>query len=358
MPDHLNGDLLRIARQYRGFNQRELAERLGVEPSTISRAENGVVQPAESLVLRCAAELRFPKDFFYMPDRIYGLPVSVHSMWRKKAAVSQRDSDEFLAGINIRIVHLRRLLRALEYEPKFPIPRFEVSDFDGDVETIASHVRRTWLLPSGPIANLTSAIESAGIFVFHIDLERTDIDGVTIAAPDVPPCIFLNKNLPGDRMRFTLAHELGHVVMHRYPSENMEDEANQFAGALLVPRIDIHNEFVRRKVDLRLFARLKPIWRVSMQNLLFRAGKLGYISKQQSQYLWRQMNFHKMRLREPPELDVPVEPASLVPQLIELHMNSLKYTVEDMVEMLKVSATDLAEMYGIKPTRPSFRIVS
>jgi Zn-dependent peptidase ImmA (M78 family)/transcriptional regulator with XRE-family HTH domain len=358
MADTLNGDLLRIARQYRGFNQKELAERLGVEPSTISRAENGIVHPNEALVEKAAALLRLPKAFFYQADRIYGLPVSVHPMWRKKTAVTQRDSDQFLAGINIRILHLRRLLRALDFEPKLPLPRFEMADYEGNIEQIAADVRRMWLLPSGPIRELTATVETAGIFVFHIDLEHTDIDGVTIGAPDLPPCVFLNKNLPGDRMRFTLAHELAHIVLHRYPSEHMEAEANHFAGALLLPKNDIHNEFVGQKIDLRFLARMKPVWRTSMQNILYRARKLGYVTDAQSQYLWRQFNYHKMRLREPPELDIPVEKTTLVPMLIDLHMRKLGYTAADMQTMLCMEMGDLNDLYGIKPAGPLLRVVT
>ena len=82
----------------------------------------------------------------------------------------------------------------------------------------------------------------------------------------------LNRNHPADRMRFTLAHELGHIVMHRFPTINMEREADEFAACLLVPTNDIKTYFfAARKVDLRLLAALKPEWRVSMASLLFAA---------------------------------------------------------------------------------------
>jgi Zn-dependent peptidase ImmA (M78 family) len=56
--------------------------------------------------------------------------------------------------------------------------------------------------------------------------------------------------------------------MHRFPSEGMETEANRLAGALLVPRTDIHNELIARRIDLQRLAQLKPIWKVAMQSLL------------------------------------------------------------------------------------------
>jgi hypothetical protein len=110
--------------------------------------------------------------------------------------VPQRNTDQAIAEFNIRILHLRCLPRALDFEPQLPIPHYSVDDYDGDIEEIAGLVRRAWKVPSGPIANLTGIAESAGIFVFHVDLEDADVDGVTISAPDLPPCVFLNKFMP------------------------------------------------------------------------------------------------------------------------------------------------------------------
>lgn len=357
MQEQLNGDLLRIARQFRGFNQRELASALGVEASTISRAENGLLQPSDTLLEKICSALDFPRDFLFQTDRIFGLPISTHPMWRKKKAVSQKDADQVLADFNIRILHLRRLIRSLELAPKLPLPRYEIDDYDGDAEKIADMVRRSWQLPSGPIRNLTALVESAGVFVFHVDLERSDIDGATISAPDLPPCVFINKALPADRQRMTLAHELGHIILHRFPTERMETEAFQFAGALLMPRSDIHNQFVRQKIDLRLLARLKPVWRVSMQNLAYRAQSLGYITKEQGQYLWKQFNFHKIKLREPPELDIEPEIPTLAPRLFKLHLEQLGYTWDELCTSLSARETDLRRMYGIEDRKLHLRVV-
>src|SRR4051794_13942150 len=70
-----NGELLRTAREFRNLNQKELAADLGVEPSTISRAENNITQPFDFLIEKIAERLNFPVEFFRQPDRIYGLPI-------------------------------------------------------------------------------------------------------------------------------------------------------------------------------------------------------------------------------------------------------------------------------------------
>jgi Zn-dependent peptidase ImmA (M78 family)/transcriptional regulator with XRE-family HTH domain len=358
MIDVLNGDLLRLARQYRGLDQKELAEALGVDPATISRAENSVVQPIDATIERAAEKLNFPREFFYQADRLYALPLSAHPMWRRRKNASQRAMDQALAGFNIRIVHLRRLLRSLEFAPKLPIPRYEVDDYAGDIEEIASHVRKTWGIQRGPIPDLTAVVETAGIIVFHVDLEEADIDGVTIRSPGLPPCIFINKFMPADRMRFTLAHEIAHIILHRFPSAEMEAEANHFAGALLVPKTDIHNDFIGQRIDLKTLARLKPDWKVAMQSLLYRAQELGYVDKARAQYLWKQFNIYRYRLREPAELDFEPERPVLVSRLIDLHLNELGYSIDEMQNVLCMFTDDIMKLYEVQPRQPGLRIVS
>ncbi len=359
-----NGELLRLARQYRGFNQRELARRLFVEASTVSRVENGIIEPSPDFERRAAEFLKFPPEFFEQTDNVYGLPLSVHpSMWRKKAAASQHDVDRALAELNIRMMHLRRLIRAVEYEPTFPIPQLDIETYKGDVEAVAAVVRRTWLMPAGPIPNLTSHIEAAGCFVIHANLGDAAIDGVTLRTPGTPPCIFLNRDQPFDRMRFSLAHELGHIVMHRVPTLHMEDEANAFAGAFLAPAKDIRPYFSRRRVDLPLLANLKPEWRIAMAALLYRAKQLHFVNANQARYLWQQFNIHKIRLREPPELDFPIEQPSLMPKLISLHLEQLGYSTAELQKLLAMYEEELSDFHDLRgpnipPGRPRLRIVS
>src|SRR5260221_2966706 len=124
-----------------------------------------------------------------------------------------------------------------------------------------------------------------------------------LRVPGQPPLVLLNGQHPADRMRFTLAHELGHLVMHRFPTAEMEEEANEFASALLMPATDIKEAFAGRRISLELLAALKPEWKVAMQALLMRAKSLGYVDSNQNRYLWQRIIARGWRLREPPELE-------------------------------------------------------
>lgn len=273
MSDSGNPDLLRVARQLRGLQQGDAAQRLGISQAMLSRVENRLSPFAGDLIDRAATVFGMPRTFFVQTDTVLGAPVSVHPMWRKKAAVCAREMDQIVAELNVRLMHMRRLLRAVEIEATYPIPSLPVDEFES-VERIAALARAQWQMPAGPIHNLTRALEAAGIVVVHSDMAGSAVDGVTFSAPGLPPLIVLNGNQPADRMRFTLAHELGHLVMHRtQPTQQMEEQANEFASFFLMPTQDIRPYYSRR-IDLRLLAELKPVWRVSMASLLMRARSL------------------------------------------------------------------------------------
>jgi Zn-dependent peptidase ImmA (M78 family)/transcriptional regulator with XRE-family HTH domain len=356
-----NANMLRIARQLRGLQQGEAATMLGISQAMLSRVENQLSAFTGDILDSAAVAYNLPTSFFTQPDPILGAPVSVHPMWRKKANVSAREMDQVIAELNLRLMHLRRLLQAVEIEATHKLPLLAIDEFGGDAERIAGMVRAQWQMPVGSVQNLTRILESAGIVVVHSSLGGSSIDGVTFRAPGLPPLIVLNAEQPADRMRFTLAHELGHLVMHHnQPTQNMENEANEFASAFLMPTRDIRPYFSRR-IDLRLLAELKPVWRVSMSSLLMRAKSLGLLAYNQERYLWQQFSIAKIRLREPPELDFPRETETVLPDLMDAHIRQLGYSIADLASLLHVDASELSSLYGLTLTQetktPHLRLI-
>lgn len=357
MPHSFNVGLLRIARQARGWSQSELARVSGVSQAHLSKLENGITPCTDEVVSKLAQSLQFPESFFFQADRAVGLPVSVHPMYRKKASVGQKATERLEAELNIRLLFLKRLLSAVEYEPELPLPDLDIDAFGGDPEHIAELVRRAWLVPSGPLPNLVNWVERAGCIVIHCDFSDLAVDGVTIQYMGLPACIFLNKAQPADRQRFSLAHELGHIIMHRMPSPNMEAEANAFAAALLMPARDVRGDLAG-KLTIQRLAVLKPIWRVSMNALLYRAKTIGAITDNQSSYLWRQLSSLGYRTSEPPELDLPLEQPTILPEILRVHLEDLGYELNDLCKVLHSSEEDVRRMLPLpSQAHPHLRLV-
>jgi Zn-dependent peptidase ImmA (M78 family) len=225
------------------------------------------------------------------------------------------------------------------------IPTLDVEQY-GSPEKIAATVRAHWGIPSGPIKNLTQHLERAGTVIGFSKFGGASVSGVTFRVPGRPPLILLNSTHPADRMRFTLAHELGHLVMHRFPTDDMETEANEFASALLMPTSDISQSFRGRRITLELLAALKPEWKVAMQALLVRATSLNFVTANQSRYLWQQISSRGWRLREPAELDFLAEVPNVLPSIVKAHLADLGYSIAELTKLVRIHESEFAEMYG------------
>jgi Zn-dependent peptidase ImmA (M78 family)/transcriptional regulator with XRE-family HTH domain len=363
------GGLLRIARQFRKLDQKDVAAKLGLSPALISRLENGIVSAPEDLKLRLAQLFEVPVDFLQQTEPVYGAPMSIHSpMWRKKTAVTAPEIAAIVAELNIRVMHLRRLEEETGVEEQIKVPHLDPELYGGP-EGVAALLRRQWLLPEGPIRDLVGLVESAGIVVVYSDMGGSQVAGVTYAVPGLPRIVMINRNDPADRQRFTLAHELGHIVMHEVPDPKMEEQANDFASFLLVPRQDLKRSIAGRRVDISLLGALKREWRVSMAGLLMAIAKRDrLIAPETERYLWIEFSRRNIKFREPPEFDFPSERPSAISGMLTAFMDDLGYTLDDLGSLLRAHKHDLRTLYGLDEVgkaasppeagRPRLRVVS
>jgi Zn-dependent peptidase ImmA (M78 family)/transcriptional regulator with XRE-family HTH domain len=348
------GDMLRLARQRLGFTQKAAAERLGIPQPVLSRFENGAAETDNAFLMKASQVYQVPVSFFEMKESVYGPPVSVHPMTRGKSDVTARELDMITAELNIRLMHLTRFLEGVDFNATANIPTLDVEQY-GSPEKIAATVRSHWGVPSGPIKNLTQLLERAGVVIGFSKFGAASVSGVTFRVPGRPPLILLNSTHPGDRMRFTLAHELGHLVMHRFPTESMEDEANQFSSALLMPAAEIRPSFIGRRITLEFLAALKPEWKVSIQALLMRAAALNCLSANQSRYLWQQISARGWRLKEPAELDFPAETPKVLCSIVKVHLSDLGYSLDELAKLARLYRSEFVQMYGVEEGKPPYR---
>ena len=358
MARQFNGDLLRTARNARGWSQTRLAKEARISQGKLSKLENKLIDHlADDELARISGALEFPPSLFLEPDDVLGLPLSVHPMFRKRSSVGSRHLEQLQAQLNLRLFHIRRLLQSVTIEADLELPEMDVDEFDSP-EQIAGLLRRTWGVPFGPFKNLVGWVERAGCLVVLGDFGTSAVDGVTLKCSGMYPCIFLNRYQPVDRLRYTLAHELGHIVMHRVPSITIEHEANTFASELLMPAEQIRAELSGRRITLSTLAALKPVWSVSMQALLVRATDLRLISPSHSRYIWRQMSARGYRKREPVALDDQERP-TVHPELIRVHIEDLGYSTEELCSLLHVLEGDLRWMHPLpnSASRQHMRLV-
>ena len=343
----INIKQLILAREARGISQTNLARMINFSQGIISKIENEVSPPTMEYVERVSNATDFPISMFFQDEYpIYGLNTGFH---RKNANASIRLLKKIQAIVNLHINRIRILLNSVDI-PDFMNP-YPTMHYDHHIPEIASKlIREQWKLPLGPVGNLTRVLEKAGIIVISEDFGSKNIDGFSINPDGLPPIIFVNAFFPGDRLRFTLAHELGHLMMHSaIPTMEMEKEANRFAGAFLMPKEVVREQL--RELSLERLALLKPYWRVSMQALLYRAKDLRISSDRHRKQLWTQLTTLGYKEKEPEELDIPKESPGLLKEMIDAHLNVLGYSVPELAAVLHLHVHEFKREYFTTATK-------
>jgi Zn-dependent peptidase ImmA (M78 family)/transcriptional regulator with XRE-family HTH domain len=333
-----NHEMLTLARESRGLSQIDLARGVRLSQGEISKIETGFRLPNTDQVQKFAQFLRYQEDFFYLGDRIrnFGTSCVYH---RKRISTPDRVLRRILAMVNVCRIQVRKLLVSVDLKVESKFQPLDIEDYSGGVEKIAQTVRAIWKLPPGPIQNLIRELEDAGGIVIRCDFGTTKVDAVSQWLPGLPPLFFVNTSIPTDRLRFTLAHEIGHIFMHQIPNDNMEKEADRFAAEFLMPAKEIKAHLF--DLTLPRMATLKQHWRVSMSAILKRASELGTVSSRSKSYLWMQMGKFGYRRSEP--ISIPAEEPTLLNEIIDEHRNELGYSGEDFAELLYGLETALGQ---------------
>ena len=334
-----NPQWLVLARQSRGLTQKELAESISVNQGWLSRVESGLRDIPEDKLLQIAQVLKYPPEFFAQTEPMY-LPDLV---FRRRQNVPDKTLDKIYARLSIISRALESLLEGVDIRGT-SIKQIDLADYNGDIEDIAREVRSSLGFNPGPIQDLTTGIENANAIIMPLDFGTKRIDAVSFCTKRARPLFFISVFSPGDRLRFSLCHELGHIVMHQNEIRpDVEMEADRFAAEFLMPKRYI--EPYLYDLTLSKLASLKIQWKVSMAALLKRASDLKTITPNQSQYLWKQMSKYGYRQREPDHLAIPVEAPVLYREIVEVYRKDLEYDISELCKLVRLNKDDLQEAF-------------
>jgi Zn-dependent peptidase ImmA (M78 family)/transcriptional regulator with XRE-family HTH domain len=304
---------LQQARELRGLTQTALARQVGVHPSAIAQLETGRMQPSPAVLAALSGATDFPIAFFTRPS---GPALPLGSLrFRARAAMTARQRRQAWWYAQT----LYELMASMAAQTEYPMPR--LPRLDGDPVVAAQRTREVLdLPPDRPIGQLIRTLERHGVWVLAIPgpLPRRDACSAWAGGDDATPVIVVAATAAGDRRRFSVAHELGHLVLHQVPEGSphaLERQADAFAEAFLLPAGAMRGALVP-PITLTTLAELKARWGVSLQALIRRALTLELTSPSQYRSLSAQLGARGWRTREP--VAVPVERPRALRQLAEL----------------------------------------
>lgn len=301
------GTRLKLARTAAGLSLRELEGQVDslVTAQAIGKYERDEMMPSSSVLIALARALRVSEDYLLNPADVELVGVE----FRKKQLTSAKETAEVRACILSeveRYLEVERIL-AIEQPKLFPLARRPHVKSIDDAEEAARQLRTFWDLGEDPIPDLCELLEEKGVKVCALSMPES-VSGVQAEVRATSerhlPVIVVNSVHPGERQRFTLAHELGHMYLQMAGGLDPEKACDRFAGALLIPAKMLIREVGphRKDISIRELFQLKDRFGASAQAISYRCKDLGIFGPGLFSQVFKVFNARRWRLHEPNEM--------------------------------------------------------
>ena len=339
------GERIKRARKASGYSLRHLADKINLSHAAVKKYEDNQTTPSSDILNKLARALNVKVEYFFRTENF-----TLESIqYREHMNVPQSQLGKIEAQV------LEKIERRVELENLFPfnpIKKFSVGKLpeiknEADIEIVANHIRKIWNLGLDPIMDVIDLLEMHGIKVFELDaIQHPKFEGLCALFNDIP-VIMISKDRPGDRQRFTLAHELGHLILRDILPKRLDEErcCHRFAGAFLLPKEALFSAIGehRNHLELREIHLLKQEFGISMQSILHRAEDTGIISSQLYHQLKIEFN-EKNWIRKEPGLPIARERSHIFEKLL-FYAFAEEYIGESKAaELLNVSIIDFRSM--------------
>lgn len=337
---------LRLAREFNGLRKAELAKHVGLTPSALTQLESGASKPTASHLAQLALALGFPLNFFTSDGRRQNISDHGRAFFRSLRSTRQIDRDRAEA----QAFFVREIVGELERGVRLPqvdVPSTLYMPTNGvreDIERRADLLREQWGVPRGPVANVVRLLEAHGIIVTHCTIECRQVSSFSRWFNDRPVIVLSASRNDLPRLRSDAAHELGHLVLHpevEPGNQILETQAQAFASSFLLPQAEI-TQALPRSFDIERYGRLKQLWGVSIQALLYRARELDRMSDATYRRAMIMISRNGWRLDEP--FPIPGhEDGLILPRAMDL-LRPRGFDAMTLAKATRLPATFVAEV--------------
>jgi len=351
------GQRIQSARNNLGMSQDELASAVGLPRPAISQIENGKRAIDSMELMAFSRVLKQPLSFFLdlADEDSIEEPLAVLYLAEEITEEDKPFVDDFVA-LSRDYASLERLfdLDGSQVLPNLTAPVRSKWEAVFAGEKGAASLRTNMNLGLVPVADLDRILERAGVKLLFRARSGSGVWGFSVTSKESGQGIFVNTHCPVERQRFTLAHELGHLVMdsmhsatvftEKQATESFDDNeavlsevrANAFAAAFLMPDLAVKDAIAKLAIDPEIEDRITPVvvsylceqFGVSCDAMLWRLVNLKVISKN-----WRK-SLSAMRAKE--------KSSNVIPRPSELPERYLTLAFEAYVQS-KISIGKLAD---------------
>jgi Zn-dependent peptidase ImmA (M78 family)/DNA-binding XRE family transcriptional regulator len=353
------GDKLRLARLLNGFKQQELGDFVSVSRQFIHQMEGGIKQPADDVLRALCEVLKVECEFFQSPVGNDVKFEQCHFRKRRTTPVGLANRVQAFSTIFEELVlYINELLDL----PAKDIPTVEHSGenyTNEEIERAAECCRKKWNLGiDTPISRMTRVLENAGVVITQFDGVSEKVDALSLNRK-YPIIVRNSAKKSVCRMRFDLAHECAHFVLHdgvETGDKATESEADRFASAFIFPRSAFVKEFKNmsgRRLDWDLIYKLKIRWGMSARAIIYRSHHLGLITAQQYRSANVYLNRSGQTKVEKYDDQIQSEKPELLEAVFTVMRDELGISFSQIAKKLGVSIVMLSEITGIQPSEES-----
>ncbi|MCX6230355.1 MAG: XRE family transcriptional regulator [Bacteroidetes bacterium] len=287
------GARLRNSRIHKGFSLQEVAEKLNVSKQMISKYENGLSMPSSEKLIAFSKLFGQKIDYFFRKSEVEISEIS----FRKKSSFSPKKVNSLKEEIRIHIENYLFIENILYLDTEFKNPLSALNiNSDADIIHAVNCLRNSWNIGSDPIHNIIQLMEDNNIKVIEIEDESNKFDGLATIVNEKYYVVVVNKNMPLERKRFTLLHELGHILLdlNSFETKIQEKFCNLFASEILISQDNTFTEFGRKRSSITI-EELKNIQRkygISIRAIMYKLGDLKIISQEKLTEFYKKINYN------------------------------------------------------------------
>ena len=290
---------IKNARILRCLSQQNVADELGISKQMICKYESGESMPTSSKLLDLSKLFGLKVDYFFSSFQVELGEIN----FRKKSNFPMKKQDSLKEQIKINLENYLWVEDSLsiDYNFKNIIENSKINSIE-DIENIVLKLRNDWNIGIDPIHNIIQLLEDKEIKVIELFDVDEKFDGMATYVNNKFPVIVVNGNFPVERKRFTLLHELGHLLLN-LPECNVKEEenfCNKFAAEFLFPKNIVIQEFggKREHITLTELISTQKKYGISIPAIVYRLVDAGILSKQRHTSFYKKIRFNPSLERE------------------------------------------------------------